>query len=577
MTTLDFLRKVCKKVRSGALREFYREAMWIWRYIRRYRLTVGIHVLLGLLSTALSLGTSVASKYLIDAVTGHKTGVIGLAAAVMAGMLLTSILLRGVCSRVGAKLNIRVRNQIQAEVYQAVLNTAWEPLDGFRPGDLLNRLTSDVDTVAGSVTSFAPGLVSGLAQFVGALVIMLCYDPTMALIALISIPVSALLSRLLVGRMRVHSRKMKELSSDVMSFYEDSLTNITSIKAFGITGLFYQRMLRLQQTYRGEYLDFNRFSVRTSACLSLLGAAVSAGCFGWGVFRLWSGAITYGSLTMFLQLASALSSAFSALISLVSSAISISTSAGRVMAVTQLPAEEGAAELAHTAFPHASVRISGASFAYQNGEPVLTDADFYAAEDEFVALTGPSGEGKTTMLRMLLGLIRPKSGTASLICDTQTYPLSAATRPAFSYVPQGNSMFSGTIRDNLHLTAPDADDAALEAALRAACAWDFVCALPDGLDHRLGGGGKGLSEGQAQRLAIARALLRGAPILLLDEATSALDEATEKQLLRNLKESEFVHTCIFVTHRPAAAAICSRRYHVADGTVREESACSKSI
>ena len=280
---------------------------------------------------------------------------------------------------------------------------------------------------------------------------------------------------------------------------------------------------------------------------------------------------------MFLQLASALSSSFSALIGLVSSAISISTSAGRVMAVTQLPAESGADTLTSDKLRHVSVCIRGASFSYQSGEPVLKSADFYAAENEFVALTGPSGEGKTTMLRMLLGLIQPKSGTASLLCDGAEYALSAATRRAFSYVPQGNSMFSGTIRENLCLTDPDADDARLEAALRAACAWEFVSALPDKLDHRLGGHGKGLSEGQAQRLSIARALLRGAPILLLDEATSALDEATETQLLRNLRESPFVHTCIFVTHRPAAAAICSRRYRAADGIVREENACSENI
>ena len=374
--TLDFVRRVCKKLRSGWLREFYQEALWIWAYIRRYRLTVVIHVLLALLSTALGLGTSVASKYLIDAVTGHKTGSIGLAAAVMAGMMLTSILLRGVCSRIGAKINIRVRNEIQAEVYHAILHTAWEPLEDFRSGDLLSRLTGDVDTVAGSVTSFAPGLVSGLAQFTGALVIMLCYDPTMALIALISIPVSVLLSRLLVGRMRDHSRKMKEISSDVMSFYEDSLSNITSIKAFGITGLFYRRMLLLQGNYRGEYLDFNRFSVRTSACLSLLGAAVSAGCFGWGVFRLWSGAITYGSLTMFLQLASALSSSFSALIGLVSSAISISTSAGRVMAVTQLPAESGADTLTSDKLRHVSVCIHGAPSPMSRRETACFPAPF---------------------------------------------------------------------------------------------------------------------------------------------------------------------------------------------------------
>ena len=251
---VDTLRKIRKKIRSGALREFYHEALWVWGYIRRYRLAVGIYILLGLLSTLMGLGTSVASKYLIDAVTGYKTGTIGAAAAAMAGMLVLGIVLRSVSSLVGAKNSVYIRNEIQAEIYGAVLNTAWEPLEDYRPGDLLSRLTSDVDTVSASVTSFAPGLISGLAQFFGALIIMFYFDPTMALIALIAVPVSALLSRVLVGRMRQHNRKMKAISSDVMSFYEDSLTNITSIKAFHITGLFFEKMRGLQQRYQKEFL-----------------------------------------------------------------------------------------------------------------------------------------------------------------------------------------------------------------------------------------------------------------------------------------------------------------------------------
>ena len=572
---VDTLRKIRKKIKSGALREFYHEALWVWGYIRRYRLAVGIYILLGLLSTLMGLGTSVASKYLIDAVTGYKTGTIGAAAAAMAGMLVLGIVLRSVSSLVGAKNSVYIRNEIQAEIYGAVLNTAWEPLEDYRPGDLLSRLTSDVDTVSASVTSFAPGLVSGLAQFFGALIIMFYFDPTMALIALIAVPVSALLSRVLVGRMREHNRKMKAISSDVMSFYEDSLTNITSIKAFHITGLFFEKMRGLQQRYQKEFLDYNRFSVRTSIFLSLVGTAVSAGCFGWGVFRLWSGAITYGSLTMFLQLASSLSSSFSALIGLVGSAISISTSAGRIMAVVQLPAEPCGDTLPQEELSHAAVSIEHAAFSYQNGETVLQDACFSAMPGELVALTGPSGEGKTTMLRLLLGLIRPQQGTAELVCGEKSYPLSAETRSAFAYVPQGNSMFAGTVRENLLLTNPTAGQQLLEQVLRTACAYDFVMELPGGLDYTVGGRGKGLSEGQAQRLAIARALLRGAPILLLDEATSALDEATEHQLLQNLMDSGLVHTCIFVTHRPAATTICRRRFRVADGTVREETACSE--
>ncbi len=562
------LQRIRQKIKEGALRELLREGRWVLGYIRRYRAVVAIHILLGVLSTAMGLGTSVASKYLIDAVTGYRSGLIGRAAAAMAGMLLLGILLRSVSSRVGARINIRVQNEIQAEVYRRVLETAWEPLEQFRPGDLLNRLSGDVGAVAGGVTGFAPGLISGTVQFLGALAIMLWFDPTMALIALVAVPVSAVFSRLLVGRMREHNKQMKAISSDMMSFYEDSLNNITSIKGFDITGLFYRRMLRLQERYRTEYLDYNRFSVRTSAFLSLMGTAVSAGCFGWGVYRLWSGAITYGSLTMFLQLASALSSSFSALISLVSSAISISTSAGRVMAVTELPAEPSG-EVPAT-LREVSVSLTGVGFSYQNGERVLTDVSFHAGPDELVALTGPSGEGKTTMLRLLLGLIVPQEGRAELRCGGQSYPLSAATRCAFAYVPQGNSMFAGTIRDNLRLTAPDADDEALWSALRAACADEFVSALPQGLDYAVGGRGKGLSEGQAQRLAVARALLRGAPVLLLDEATSALDEATEERLLQSLMTSPYVHTCIFVTHRPGTAAVCTRRYRVDGGRVREE-------
>ena len=572
---VDTLRKIRKKIKSGALREFYHEALWVWGYIRRYRLAVGIYILLGLLSTLMGLGTSVASKYLIDAVTGYKTGTIGAAAAAMAGMLLLGIALRSVSSLVGAKNSVYIRNEIQAEIYGTVLNTAWEPLEDYRPGDLLSRLTSDVDTVAASVTGFAPGLISGLAQFFGALIIMFYFDITMALIALIAVPVSAVLSRLLLGRMREHNRQMKAISSDVMSFYEDSLTNITSIKAFDITGLFYGKMRGLQQRYQKEYLDYNRFSVRTSIFLSLVGTVVSAGCFGWGVFRLWSGAITYGSLTMFLQLASSLSSSFSALIGLVGSAISISTSAGRIMAVVQLPAEPCGDALPQEELSCAAVSIDHAAFSYQNGEPVLKNACFSARPGELVALTGPSGEGKTTMLRLLLGLIRPQQGTAELVCGETSYPLSAETRSAFAYVPQGNSMFAGTIRENLLLTNPSAGEGQLEQVLRTACAYDFVMELPGGLDYAVGGRGKGLSEGQAQRLAVARALLRGAPILLLDEATSALDEATEHQLLQNLMHSGLVHTCIFVTHRPAATTICSRRFRVADGTVQEEAACSE--
>ena len=564
---MGFFRKVKRKIEDGALQAFLQEVRWLWKYIFRYRGTVAIHILLGVLAIIMGLATSVASKYLIDAVVGHKAGQIGIAASIMVGMILGNIVMKSIAGRVEAVINVRVHNEIQAEVYERILATDWEALEPYRSGDLLQRLTGDVNAVAGGVTSLIPSLVSSGTQFVGALAIILYYDPTMALIAMLGIPVSVVCSKFLLRKMREYNQKMKALSGDVMSFYEDSFANITSVKAFGITGFFNQRMAEMQKKYRSEYLTYNKFSVRTAAFMSLVGVIVSSGCFGWGVYRLWSGVITYGSMTLFMQLSSTLTSAFSSLISLVATTVSVSTSAGRIMAITQLPAEAVAEENNYDNAADLTVELVNASFCYQDGTAGVNNVNFHACPGDLVAVIGPSGEGKTTLLRMLLGLIQPQSGSAVLKYREEETPLSAATRNAFAYVPQGNSMFAGTIEENLKLVNPTAEQDEIENALKIACAYDFVQELSGGLQHKVGGRGKGLSEGQAQRLAVARALLRKAPILLLDEATSALDEETERQMLHNLMTSGCIRTCIFVTHRPGAMEFCNKKYNVREGMV----------
>ena len=564
--------KIRQKVRDGSLREMWREAKWMFTYIRRYRAVVGIHILLGILGTALSLLSSVAMKTLIDVVTGFQTGAIFTAAAWMAGMLLGSAAMQAAASRIAAVINIRVQNGIQAEVYDRMLRTDWASLEQFRSGDLLNRLNTDVTSVSGGVTGLLPSFVTAAVQFLGSLMIILCYDPVMALIALIGAPLSVLCSRTLVRRMRSYNRRMKDISSEVMSFHEDSLRNLTSIKAFGIMDGFRDRMCAMQGKYRETYLDYNRFSVIAGFVMSIVGLLVSAGCFGWGVYRLWTHAISYGAMMMFLQLTTMLRSAFSSLIGLVPTAVSITTSAGRLMAVADLPEEPGARETAPV--PDAcTVELRDVTFAYPGGEPVLEHVDFRARPGEVVALTGASGEGKTTMIRLILGLVRPEDGSVCLTgADGQCLPVSAATRAAFSYVPQGNTVFAGTIADNLRMVRPEATDAELIAALETACAYDFVRQLPDGIYARTGELGHGLSEGQAQRIAVARAVLRGAPVLLLDEATSALDEATEQRMLENLMHSGRVQTCVLITHRVATAERCPRRYTLRGTRLTEETA-----
>ncbi len=566
---MRFSAKLKQKIKDGSVLEMWREAKWMYRYIRRYRFVVFVHIVLGVAGTLMGLLSSIGMKRVIDVVTGYWVGGFASAAIYMVGMMLGSILLGAFASRIAAVINIKVQNGIQAEVYDRMLRTDWESLEQFRSGDLLQRLNGDVGGIASGVTSFLPSFVTGIAQFLGSLAIILWYDPIMSLIALIGAPLSVICSRVLVRRMRDYNKRMKELGSEVMSFHEDSFRNLTSIKAFGVMDLFRDRMLHMQDRYRTAFLEYNRFSVVASMVMSLVGLAISIGCYGWGVYRLWTHAISYGMMTMFLQLTGVVRGAFSSIIGLVPTFISITTSAGRIMAVVELQEEPGSRET-HAFTDGCTAELRDVTFGYRDCPDVLEHVSFRAEPGDLVALTGASGEGKTTLIRLLLGLVYPREGEAVIRdYDGSETAISAATRGAFSYVPQGNTIFAGTIADNLRMVAPDATEDEMIEALKTACAWDFVSGLPDGIHSATGELGRGLSEGQSQRLSVARALMRRAPILLLDEATSALDEATEQQMLRNLMATDAVKTCVIITHRSATAAICSRRYRLTGTTLEE--------
>lgn len=556
---MEFSKKIKSKIEDGTFLEMWQEIKWLFKYIRRYRLVVFIHIIIGVLATVMSLLSSLAMRKLIDVVTGFQSGqIIGVFIS-LGCLMLGSVVMNAAASRIAAVINIRVLNGIQAEVYDRMIRTDWQELEKFRSGDLINRLNGDVNTIANGVTGFLPNFVTATVQFFGSLIIVLCYDPVMALIALIGAPVYVVASRMLIKRMRDYSQKMKEIGSQVMSFHEDSFRNLSSIKSFGVMDGFRDRLHVMQETYRTAMLDYNRFSVITGLVMSVIGLGISAGCFVWGVYRLWHYAISYGTMTMFLQLTNMFRAAFSTLIGLVPTLISITTSAGRIMAVIELPEEPGARESA--VIPEeCDVELRDVSFAYDGAEPVLENIDFSARNGELVALTGASGEGKTTIVRIILGLVSPSKGEAKLVSRDGELTLSAATRKAFAYVPQGNTILAGTIAENLRMVKPDATEKEMQEALRLACADDFVNRLPDGVNSNTGELGHGFSEGQAQRIAVARALMQDAPVLVLDEATSALDEDTERRMLDNIFAEGRIKTCIIITHRPATAGICSRRY-----------------
>lgn len=573
---MNFIKKVIRKVKEGMLQEMWEENKWMYQYAKRYKAAILFYIILGVLGTAMSLGGSVASKYLIDAVTGVDKRNIGYIVFLIIAMAILGVIIKAVSSRITAKISVKVNNEIQREVYDKIMTTDWLSMTKFHSGDLLNRLNSDVGTVSNSVLGWVPSLITKLAQFLGALAIILYYDPTMAALALLSAPVMLIFSKMLMTKMRFYNKRSREVSSEVMAFNEESFQNIQSIKSFDLIGLFNKRLINMQDKYKDVYMDYNKFSIYTSSFMSVVGMMVSYSCFGWGVYRLWSGAITYGTMTLFLQLSGSLTSTFSALVGLVPSAISATTSAGRLMAFFDLPHEEKIDDEKVQAVERGSldkglsVKLEDVMYNYDENKVVFEDACVEANPGEIVALVGPSGEGKTTMVRLLLGLIKKKKGKAVVrdAFDVECN-ISANTRRFFAYVPQGNTIFSGTINDNMRMVKENATEEEIVQALKAACAWDFVKQLPDGLESKVGERGGGFSEGQAQRLSIARALLRRSPILLLDEATSALDVYTEREVLRNIMDMGYARTCIVTTHRPSVLGMCDRVYKIDKGSVAE--------
>ena len=557
--------------RDGTFSEIWADWKWIWGYTKRYRRAVWFYTILGVASSTLGLVSAVASKYSIDIITGYDSDHLWFIVTVMVASALVGLLLRSVTSRISTKISLRVNNDIQAQVFDRLLGADWRSLNAFASGDLLSRLSTDVGSVSSSAIRWLPDLIVTAYTFAATLAVILHYDWVMALLALASAPFLLLTSRRLIRGMRTHQQEVRQVGSRLMSDETETLHNLDAIKGFGITGRYGRGFRRRQEEFRRASLDYNLFSIRTEILLSLLGSAVQMAAFGYCLYLLWSGKILYGTMTLFLSQGAKLSSAFNALVRTVPSFLSASVSARRIRDLYALEPEpvlpdDGLDSLASQGF---TVAVEDAGYAYVPHQPVLTHADFRAAPGETVALVGPSGGGKTTMIRLLLGLIRPAEGRAYLqAADGRQVEVNAGLRRYFSYVPQGNTLLSGTIADNLRMVKPDASDAQLRAALEAACAWDFVSAMDGGLDASVGEHGHGLSEGQAQRIAIARALLRDAPVLLLDEATSALDVATERTILRNLAARYPHKTCIVTTHRPTVISLCCRVYQVSSGCLR---------
>lgn len=574
--SMNEIRRIIYRIREGRLKQLIEELLWMYVYMRQYWLLIGIYILLGASSSILSLGTSVVSRNLVDAVTGvNSMGIIWVAVAyAMVGS--SQIFINAVKSQLSLKVQLKVTNEIRTDIYEKVLRTNWESLAKYRSGDLLYRVNGDANIVANTILSFVPNMVSILISFVGAFIIVMRNDSMMAFIALLGAPVSFLTSRYSAKRMRDFQRDNQSMASNRTVFNQETFQNLQFIKAFGILDRVTEKFRQIQNETVDIALKQNKFQQRMTIITSLVGQVVGYACYGFAAFRLWQGQISYGTMTMFVSMASSLRSSFRGILNLMPMLIRTGISVERIMEITNLPRDsmedkEEAEEIKMKAKEQGVyVYMQEVDFAYEAGKWIYQNANFRAEPGEIVALIGPSGQGKTTTLNLLLGLYHPQQGKIRVGNPSgNSLKASSSTRCLFSYIPQGNTLFTGSIKENMSMVKPKASEEEIQAALEAACAWEFVEKLEHGVDTEVYERGNRFSEGQKQRLSIARAILADAPIMILDEATSALDVAMERRVLQSIIKKDPHRTVIVAAHRPSVFAMCNRVYKVENFSITE--------
>ena len=489
-------------------------------------------------------------------------------------MTVFSLALSSVSSRIFTRISIHVNNDIQAEIFDRIMDARWKELSAYPSGDLLNRFNGDVGTIVSNAINWIPNLIINIYTFAATFIILFRMDPAMAWIALLSAPFLLGMSRYIMRKMKQYRKRVLELNSKMMGFEVETFFNFDMIKSFGVFGYYSRKLREWQRKYKDYSLDYNKFEIKSRIMLTMVSTAVSMAAFGYCLYRLWTGQILYGDMTFFLQQRANLSGRFDNLVNTIPGMLNSSVSAHRIRELVDLPREihdeKAAQALEKQAAGGLAVRLEHVSFSYQEQQTVYRDANFEARPGEIVAVLASSGGGKTTLLRLLLGMLSPQEGGVTLTgADGVAVPMNADARRFFAYVPQGNTMMSGTIAENMRIVREDAADEEIVEALKTACAWEFVEALPGGINGMLRERGRGISEGQAQRVSIARALIRRSPILLLDEATSALDIETEERVLRNIIRQHPGKVIIMATHRPSALKLCSRIYRITEDEIVE--------
>ncbi len=549
-----------------------RTQRWIWNIARGEWVTIFLLTLTGAAISLSYVVFALISQKVVDIAIGVADGNMWLYSGLLIAVLLAQALI-GICNHILQTRAVgRMEIRVKEKVFGVLSRKKWRQVSFYSSGDILNRLTGDVHITADAVATLLPHVVSLFTRLLAALVVLIMMDKLFA-----AILVGAGILLLLIGRLYgVYIKKIhaacQQTEGESRFFMQEALENWTVIQAFDATAW---TRLHLKDLLKVNY----RHKMRRSRISSVANTAMYllfSGCYyialAWGAWRLAAGAITFGTLTAFLQIVQQVQTPFRGMSGIVPQYYGMLSSAERLMELEALEDEPPSLPTASLPTLH-GLTAKALSFRYDR-DVVFDNASMTLRRGEFVALAGHSGIGKSTFLRLLLGFLEPESG--SIVCETASGPLTAdaSTRRYFSYVPQGNILLSGTIRQNITFGCTDVTDEQIWQAAKTAAIDSFIRSLPDGLDTLLGERGLGLSEGQLQRLAIARGVLYNAPVLLLDEATSALDEATERQVLENLRTLSD-KTVICISHRSAAFNVCDRVLYIRNGQFEEDDNESK--
>lgn len=528
---------------------------WLWLAWKGNRTQAMINAIIGLLGVMVSLTVVWGMQHAIDISSHVISGSIVMAVVVLGILFFADFGLHVASIWVRNLLGIKAQNRMQQQLLDRMLRSEWKGRDSYHSGDVLNRLEFDVTNVVTFLTETIPNSLSTLTLFIGAFTYLALMDWRLAIVIIAMVPFFILLSRVYVRQMRRLVKDVRTSDSKVQSVLQESIQHRVLIKTLESDDFIVNRLETTQNKLRKKVVKKTKFSIFSSTVLQfgfVLGYLIA---FAWAAFRLSAGTLTFGGMTAFLQLVNKIQSPARQLTQLVPAFVSVFTAAERLMELEEVPLEKQGDAIELEA--PCGIKLNNISYQYFDADtPVIKDLSFDFHPGSCTAVLGETGSGKTTLIRILLALLKPTSGSVEIYGREERMELNPLMRTNFVYVPQGNTLMSGTIRENLKMGKENATEEEMNKALKKSCA-DFVLNLPNGLDTVCSEQGEGLSEGQAQRIAIARSLLRDKSIMIFDEATSALDPETEKQLLKNIL-AHHDKTVIFITHRPAVVEYCNQ-------------------